>query len=125
MVNPIGNGSAAAREAILAAVRDHAKIAERQQEQSVGGSLGSSTSSGAAGSVQGTDFRKALSEGIRSVESEIQSADNLAEDLVTGQINDIHQVAVRIKRADLSFRFALEVRNKLIDAYREVMRMNV
>ena len=34
-------------------------------------------------------------------------------------------LAIQLKRADLSFRFALEIRNKLIDAYREVMRMNV
>ena len=32
---------------------------------------------------------------------------------------------IQLKQAEISFRFAMEVRNKLIDAYREVMRMNV
>ena len=35
------------------------------------------------------------------------------------------EIAARVKRADLSFKFAMEIRNKLIDAYREVMRMQV
>ena len=32
---------------------------------------------------------------------------------------------MKIKKAEFSFRFAMEIRNKLLDAYREVMRMNV
>jgi flagellar hook-basal body complex protein FliE len=34
-------------------------------------------------------------------------------------------VAARLKESELSLRFSLEVRNKLIDAYREIMRMSV
>jgi len=45
--------------------------------------------------------------------------------LLGGGATDFHQVAAQIKRSELTFKFALEVRNKLIDAYRETMRMSV
>ena len=55
----------------------------------------------------------------------MRAADELPMAMVTGEISDFHQVAAQIKNAELTFRFALEVRNKLIDAYRETMRMSV
>jgi flagellar hook-basal body complex protein FliE len=45
--------------------------------------------------------------------------------VLSGRVDDFHEIAVQIKKADVSFRFAMEIRNKLIDAYREVMRMPV
>ncbi|MEZ5977611.1 MAG: flagellar hook-basal body complex protein FliE [Planctomycetota bacterium] len=69
----------------------------------------------------GTDALK----GIRAVDSEIQTANSLAEDLLTGKVDSPHEVAARIRRADLTLKFSLEIRNKLVDAYREVMRMSV
>lgn len=59
-----------------------------------------------------------LAEGLRGV-------DDLPLAMVEGRVDGFQELAVRVKSADLSFRFALEVRNKLIDAYREVMRMSV
>ena len=38
---------------------------------------------------------------------------------------DLHEVATLLKQSELSFDFAMQVRNKFIDAYREVMRMSV
>ena len=55
----------------------------------------------------------------------IQRAEGLPEDVVSGKVTDFHEIAAQIKTADLSFKLALEIRNKLVDAYREVMRMNV
>ena len=49
----------------------------------------------------------------------------MPEEVVTGRVDEFHELAARLKQADLTFKFALEVRNKLIDAYREVMRMSV
>ena len=41
--------------------------------------------------------------------------------LLTGEVNDIHEVMVAFNQADLSFRFMVEMRNKLQDAYQELM----
>ena len=45
--------------------------------------------------------------------------------LATGQPVDIHEVMLNTEQASLGFSMALQVRNKLIDAYQEVMRMSV
>ena len=46
-------------------------------------------------------------------------------DLALGNSNDFHTVALTAAKADLHFRMVLEVRNRLLDAYTEVMRMQV
>ena len=123
----IGDG-AQAREAILANLREQARARERVQADaaSVGGAPAqASGATGSASEASGTKFTEQLADGLQAVQDEITKADALPEQLLNGQINDFHEVAVQVKRADLSFKFALEVRNKLLDAYREVMRMPV
>ncbi|MEM7309981.1 MAG: flagellar hook-basal body complex protein FliE [Planctomycetota bacterium] len=122
MVDRIGSGGSLQREAILAALRNQAKAGAEVRDAS---SAVSESVSGRAKEAGGIDFAESLREGLRDVEGEIRSAERLPEDLVAGEITDFHEVAARIKRADLSLKFALEIRNKLIDAYREVMRMQV
>ncbi len=45
--------------------------------------------------------------------------------LAQGKTDNLHSVALAVARADLSFRLVLEIRNRLQDAYQEVMRMQV
>ena len=59
------------------------------------------------------------------MDEQVHSAENLPLDLLTGKVDDFHQIAVQLKSAELSFKFAMEIRNKLVDAYREIMRMTV
>ena len=46
-------------------------------------------------------------------------------EMAAGGVQDFAELAARLKQSELTFKFALEVRNKLIDAYRETMRMSV
>ncbi|MFT7676837.1 MAG: flagellar hook-basal body complex protein FliE [Planctomycetota bacterium] len=70
------------------------------------------------------DFADAVVKNLAELEKSVRSADNLPADVVNGDL-DFHEVAARIKESELTFDFAMKVRNKLIDAYREVMRMSV
>ena len=54
-----------------------------------------------------------------------QAADDGAAKLAAGESVDLHQVMINMESANLSFGLALQVRNKLLDAYQEVMRMSV
>jgi flagellar hook-basal body complex protein FliE len=125
VVERIG-GSALAREAVLAALKS---ASERAGVSGLGGAaapVADGASSGSAGvGAPGVDFAKALESGIREVDSKVHEADALPLDLLTGKVNDFHEIAVQLKSTELSFKFALEIRNKLVDAYREVMRMTV
>jgi flagellar hook-basal body complex protein FliE len=123
-----------AREAIAAAMR-----AQQQAAQNISGGagaqagqgLGATDMPGAAGPVggvgqiEGTSFAQQLSDGLSQVTNQVTATDKLPEQMLNGEVADFHDVAIQLKQSDLSFRFALQVRNKLIDAYREVMRMSV
>ena len=53
-----------------------------------------------------------------------QSEDGVRQ-LVTGETDSIHEVVLTTSRADLAFRLMMEIRNRLIASYQEVMRMQV
>ncbi len=53
-----------------------------------------------------------------------QAADSV-QALTRGEVKDLHQVMIQMSKAELGFKFMMEVRNKLLDAYQEVSRMSV
>ncbi len=120
MVDRIGSqGGSLAHEAILAAARKQAEAASATHDAArIGGGAD-------AAQTERGRFVAALEQGLDAVGGQVARAESLPEDVVTGRVDDFHELAARIKQADLSFKYALEVRNKLLDAYREVMRMNV
>lgn len=130
MVDPLK--SSLGREAILAALKDQSSAARdiRSDAAKMFEAAMDTGASGSARSVEGTKSATPASsmiDGLMSVNQDVQAAssDALAKDLINGDINSIHEVAMRINRAKISFDFAMEVRNKLIEAYRETMRMGV
>ena len=52
-------------------------------------------------------------------------ADQALQQLVTGKTDNVHGVVMSVVKADMSFRFILELRNRLTEAYQEIMRMQV
>jgi len=121
MVDGIGKGSSLASEAIKAALRRNAEATQRMQEAMQRLSPDART----AAPDTRAEFRTSLADGLKEIDNQVRLGDDLVEKALTGEVTDFHEVAAQIKQADLSFKFALRVRNKLIDAYREVMRMNV
>lgn len=53
------------------------------------------------------------------------SADHAIKELVAGKTKNVHEAMMAVEKADLSFKLMMQVRNKLLDAYREIMRMQV
>jgi len=73
----------------------------------------------------GGGFVEAMSSALRNV-SELQNkADDMAVRLALGKDVDIHEAVLAAEEAQLSFNYAMQIRNKLIEAYQEVMRMPV
>ena len=120
MVDRIGSSSLS-REAILAAMRAQAERRSSIHERA--GEIAEKT--GGAPTSEARHFSDTLTDGVGAVDGKLKEAASTPEKMLTGEIQDFHEVAVQLRQADLSFRFAMEIRNKLIDAYREVMRMSV
>lgn len=117
MVNGIGGGgSRAAFDALVKTMQDRAQ--EMGKEAPSQGQVGGPTAS------EGPSFADALKDGIGTVEAQVQKANTAHLDVIEGRL-DLHEVAAQLKESEITFQFALQVRNKLMDSYREVMRMSV
>jgi flagellar hook-basal body complex protein FliE len=84
------------------------------------------------GSVQQADpgtsseqvsFGKWLNQSMEKVDKFQQEADVAAEKLITGENKDIHGTMIAMQKASISMSLMLEVRNKIINAYEEIKRM--
>ena len=62
---------------------------------------------------------------LSSLSQSEQQADDLVKRLSMGESVDLHQVMIGLEETDVNFRVAMAIRDKLVDAYREVMRMQV
>ena len=70
-------------------------------------------------------FGKVLSEAINKVDKLHQEASISAAKMVLGSDDYLHNTVLAYEKADLAFQLTVEVRNKLIEAYQEVMRIQV
>ena len=79
-------------------------------------------SKSANGSLPFADMVKGLI--TETDQQQLQSQDSVRQ-LITGETDSIHDVVLTTSRADLAFRLMMEIRNRLIESYQEVMRMQV
>ncbi|HWR19201.1 MAG TPA: flagellar hook-basal body complex protein FliE [Clostridia bacterium] len=73
----------------------------------------------------GTNFSDLLKDAIGQVENVQTKNDVNSLQLLSGQSTDIHTSLITAQKAELTFNLAVQVRNKVIDAYNEVMRMQL
>ena len=72
-----------------------------------------------------TDTIKAVEKNISKVDDLQQSSDISIQDLLSGKHQDITNVVSSVAKADMSFKMLVGVRNKLIEAYKQTMNMQV
>ncbi len=73
----------------------------------------------------GQGFGDVLKHAVESVNAMQHEAGRLEEAVARGENVNIHQAVIAGEKAGLSFRLLMQVRNKMVEAYQEVMRMQV
>lgn len=81
--------------------------------------------SGDSKKVQGESFDSTLKKFVDDVNSLQNEMDTKIESFATGEIKDVHEVMIAVEEANTAMEFMLEIRNKIVEAYQEVMRMPV
>lgn len=71
------------------------------------------------------NFGEFLTEALGEVNSLQQDAAKASFDLVAGKLQDISQVTIAAEKATIAMQLTMQVRNKVVDAYQEIMRMQV
>ena len=72
-----------------------------------------------------TPFKDLLENSIQRVNEMQQAAEKAKIDLATGGTENTAEAFAQIRKADLAFQQLLEIRNKLVDSYQELMRMQI
>ena len=109
---------------VLATIRSYSK----QDTPGAGGvgGIGGSASPSATGQAGATEFGNLLRKGIESVNQTQASASNLASAFEKGTPGvELPQVMLEMQKASVSFRAVTEVRNRLVNAYQEIMNMPI
>ncbi|MCX8065053.1 MAG: flagellar hook-basal body complex protein FliE [Candidatus Hydrogenedentes bacterium] len=70
-------------------------------------------------------FKDVLLEAVSEVQRLQEEADTTIKQLVSGEIKDVSEVMIAVQRADTAFQTLMAVRNKVIAAYEEIMRMQI
>lgn len=95
--------------AMISALRQAAEAPELRPSRPAGG---------------GADFATALRDAVNEVERLQNSADDQIRQQASGAGN-LHETAIAMEKADVAMRVAVKARNKVVDAYQEVMRMSI
>ena len=75
--------------------------------------------------VLGKSFGEMLKSHLTEVNHLQTSADTAARKLASGQDKDIHNTMIAMEKASVAFQLTMQVRNKVLEAYQEIMRMQV
>lgn len=78
-----------------------------------------------AGGNGSADFGKLLQSAVDKVNETQQQADKLADGFEKGSNTDLTEVMVALQKARISFQAMVEVRNKLVNAYQDIMNMQI
>lgn len=75
--------------------------------------------------VTPADFSQWMTEQVSTTNSNIQVAEQAVQQLALGEADNLHQVMIALSKAKTSFELTVQVRNKLLEGFQEVMKMSV
>ncbi|WP_432574515.1 flagellar hook-basal body complex protein FliE [Kineococcus sp. SYSU DK005] len=83
------------------------------------------TGTGAVGDASGTDFASLLSGGLDKLQAVQSNADDLAVKAATGDLTNVHDYMIASNEAQLATQLTVAVRDKAVEAFNEIMRMQI
>ena len=75
--------------------------------------------------AEGNSFGEVLTKALDDVNRAQLKADDTTKKFLTGEIQDVHQVTIVAEQARIMMQLAVEIRNKAVEAYQELSRMQV
>ncbi|MCW8877922.1 MAG: flagellar hook-basal body complex protein FliE [Kangiellaceae bacterium] len=87
--------------------------------------LDSATQSNLLDKAERSDFADFINSSLSTVNQNLVESNEVIEKLALGKTENTHEVIIAIEKAKMSLQLASEVRNKLVEAYKEILRMQV
>jgi flagellar hook-basal body complex protein FliE len=79
----------------------------------------------APGNAGGAPFSEMISDALKQAQDQAGRMDSDITRLATGKADNVHDIVLNVAEADLTFRMLMEVRDRLISSYQEIMRMQI
>ena len=102
-----------------------ASSAAASSAASAGASSAASSAASAVTGAQSPSFSSVLQNAVQEVNAKMSDADVAKTKLLTGETGNVHQAMIAVQESNVAFSLMVEVRNKLVDSYQELMRMQV
>ena len=77
------------------------------------------------GNTKGASFAETISETLKEVDGLQHKADHAVENLITGKSKNLHETMIALSKAEIAFKLTMQVRNKALEAYKEIMNTAV
>ncbi len=74
---------------------------------------------------QKTSFQEMLQAAMNNVDQLEKTSDDYSVRLASGQLDNIHEATLAAQKAEISLNYMIQIRNKVLDAYREITRMQI
>jgi len=71
------------------------------------------------------DFSAFLREALQNVNQLQQESVKVSELMAAGEVDNLHDVVIAAEKAEIALQLTIQIRNKIMDAYNEIMRMEV
>lgn len=68
-------------------------------------------------------FQDTLTSFVEEVDAELKQADRMTGEFAVGKRHSLHEIMIASEKAGISFKLLMSIRNKLLEAYQEIMRM--
>ena len=72
-----------------------------------------------------TDFSKAIGEGLKTLNTDLNASDEVLRGLAAGESIPLHDVMVVMTQAQLDLQFAVQVRDRLVESYQQLFQMQI
>lgn len=75
--------------------------------------------------IQGGDFEALVGEGLKTLNTDLSASDQVLRSFAAGEDIPLHDVMIVTERAQLSLQFAVELRNRVVEAYQQLTQMQL
>lgn len=72
-----------------------------------------------------TGFGELVTQGLNQVNEQLMASQTDMQQLAVGNAQNLHQIMIRLEESRLSFQLAMQVRSRLLEAYQDVMKMQI
>ena len=83
------------------------------------------SAAGSSGATKGAGFANFIERAVGEVDTKLKAADAEKTQVLTGETTNLHQAVIAMQEAGVAFSLMIEVRNKLVESYQELMRVQV